>query len=148
MVLVVLGKFDEQHGLRIAAHHRLDRGAEHRDLARQPQHGAIDQLDRDRAELDDVLRGVHRLKETAEMAGAHRACAEQGRKLELDAGGERERALGADEKMRKIEIVAAGHQRVEIVAADPALELGETRFDLVRFPRREHQEIPRERQQR
>ncbi len=50
--------------------------------------------------------------------------------------------------MRKIEIVAAGHQRVEIVAADPALELGETRFDLVRFPRREHQEIPRERHQR
>jgi len=148
VVLVVLGKFDEQHGLRIAAHDRVDRWAEHRDLARQAQHGAIDELDRGRAELDDVLRGVHRLKEAAEMAGAHRAGAEQRRELELDAGRERERALGADEKMRKIEIVAAGHQRVEIVAADPALQLGETRFDLVRFPRRQRQEIARERPQR
>jgi hypothetical protein len=59
-----------------------------------------------------------------------------------------ENASVPSEKMREIEIVAAGHQRVEIVAADPALELGETRFDLVRFPRREHQEFPRERQQR
>src|SRR5262249_15187991 len=125
-----------------------DRGAEHRDLARQAQHGAIDQLDRDRPELDDVLRGVHRLKETAEMAGPHRAGAEQWRKLQLDAGRESERALGANEKMRTIETVAAGPQRVEMVAADPALELGETRFDLARFPRRERQQIARERQQR
>src|SRR5262249_24207687 len=107
VVLVILGKFDEQHGFGIAAHDRVDRGAEHRDLPRPPQPGAIDELGRDRAELDDVLRGVHRLKETAEMAGPHRAGAEQWRKLQLDAGGERERAFGADEKMREIEIVAA-----------------------------------------
>ena len=136
LVLVLLGELDEQDRLGIAAHDRVDRGLEHRDLAREPQHGAIDQLDRDRPELDDVLRGVHRLGEAAEMAGADRAPAEQRRELELDPGGEGERALGADENMREIEIVAAGHQRVEIVAADPALHLGKVRFDLVGLARR------------
>src|SRR5438105_4073602 len=79
-------------------------------------HGAVDELDRDRGELDDVLRGLHGLNETAKVAGANRAGAEQGRKFQLDAGGERERALGADEDMREIELVAAGQERVEVVA--------------------------------
>ena len=127
LVLVVLGELDEQDRLGIAAHDRVDRRLEHGDVAREAQHGAVDQLDRDRPELDDVLRGVHRRCEAAEMAGADRAPAEQRRELQLDLGGERERALGADQDMREIEIVAAGHQRVEIVAADPALHLREVR---------------------
>jgi hypothetical protein len=147
LILVVLGKFHEQDGFGIAAHDRIDRGPEHRDLARQTQHRAIDQLDRDRSELDDVLRGVHRLNETAEVAGADRAPAEQRRKFQLDAGGESQRAFGADENMRQVEIVAAGQQRVEIVAADPSLDLRETRFDLVGFLRCKPQQIVRERQQ-
>ena len=135
LVLVVLGELDEQDRLGIAAHDRVDGGLEHRDLAREAQHGAVDQLDRDRPELDDVLRGIHRRQEAAEMAGADGAPAEQRRKLELDPGGECERALGADQDMREVEIVAAGHQRVEIVAADPALHLREMRFDRVGLAR-------------
>ena len=148
LVLVVLGELDEQDRLGIAAHDRIDGGLEHRDLAREAQHGAVDQLDRDRPELDDVLRGIHRRHEAAEMAGADRAPAEQRRKLELDLGGERERALGADQDMREVEIVAAGHQRVEIVAADPALHLRETRFDRVGLARGDGEQVARERNER
>ena len=148
LALVVLGELHEQDRGGIAAHDRVDRGLEHRDLAGEPQHGAIDELDRDRPERDDVLRGLHRLGEAAEMAGADRAPAKQGRKLELDPGGERERALGADENVREIEVVAAGHQRVEIVAADPALHLGEIALDRVGLARREREEIARQRNER
>ena len=35
----------------------------------EPEHGAVDQLDRDRPERDDVLRRLHRLVKAAEMAG-------------------------------------------------------------------------------
>ena len=92
-----------------------------------------------------MLRGVHRRKEAAEVAGADHATAEQRRKFQLDAGGERERAFGADENMREIELVAARHQRVEIVAANPPLDLGEARLDLVGFARGKLQEIARQR---
>jgi hypothetical protein len=44
-LLVVLGKFDEQYGLGVAARGRLGRRPEHRDVARQPEHGAIGELD-------------------------------------------------------------------------------------------------------
>ena len=84
LVLVVLGELDEQDRLGIAAHDRVDGGLEHRDVAREPEHGAIDQLDRDRPELDDVLRRLHRRDEAAEVAGADGAPAEQRRELELD----------------------------------------------------------------
>ena len=43
-----------------------------------------------------------------------------GRQLDLDGGGERERALRADENMREVDVVAPRHQCIEIVAADPA----------------------------
>jgi hypothetical protein len=76
VVLIVLGKFDEQHGFGVTAHDGLDRGPEHRDLARQTEHRAIDELDCDGGELDDVLRGVHRREEAAEVAGADHAAAE------------------------------------------------------------------------
>src|SRR5262249_54351748 len=122
VVWVSLGKFHEKHGFGIAAHDPLDRRPEHRYLARQAEHGAIDEFDRHRRKLDEMLRGVHRLKETAEMASAERAAAKHRRKLQLDAGRKRKRAFGADENMREvdivirreIEIVTAGKKRVEI----------------------------------
>ena len=73
---------------------------------------------------------------------------EQRRELQLDLGGERERALGADQNVREIEIVAAGHQRVEIVAADPALHFGKARLDLVGLARRQREQVARERHER
>ena len=55
------------------------------------------------AELDEVLRRVHRLVEAAEMAGADRALAEQRRELQLDLRGEAERAFRADQDMREVD---------------------------------------------
>ena len=145
---LAFGELDEQDGLGILAHHRVDGRLEHGDLARQAQHGAVDQLDRDRAELDDVLGHVHRLVEAAEVAGADRARADQRRELELDRRREGERAFRSDQDMRQIEIVAARHQGVEIIAADPPLDLGEPGLDLAGLRGRERQQIGRERPQR
>jgi hypothetical protein len=140
-VPVVLGEFDEQDSFRIAAQERRDCRLEHVDLGGQPQHGAVDQLDRDRPERDDVLRRLHRLVEAAEMAGAERAPAEQRREFQLDPGREGERAFGADQDMGEIDIVAARQQRIEIVAADPALHFWKAPLDLVRFARSDGEEI-------
>ena len=49
LVPVVLGEFDEQHRVRIAAHEGVDGRLEHRDVAGERDHGAVDQFDRDRA---------------------------------------------------------------------------------------------------
>src|SRR5437016_4098457 len=130
------------------AHDRIDRRPEHRDVARQAEHGVVDKLDRDRGEFDDMLRRIHRPKKTAEVTSADRTAAEHRRKFQFDAGGEGKRAFGTDENVSEIEIVAAGRQRVEIVAADPPLDLREARFDLVCLARGELQEIARKRQQR
>ena len=126
----------------------FERRAEHRDVAREPDHGAIDQLDRDRAELDDVLRRLHRLVEAAEMAGADRAPAEHGDSFSSIAV---ENASVPSEPTRicaRLTIVAPGHQRVEIVAADPALHLGKARCDLVGLARAEREQVARQRTQR
>ena len=56
VVGVVAGELDEQHRVRLAADEAVDDRAEHRDVARQLDHRAVDQLDRARAQLDDVLR--------------------------------------------------------------------------------------------
>ena len=40
---IVLGELDEQDGLRVAAHDRVDGRLEHGDLARQAEHGAVDE---------------------------------------------------------------------------------------------------------
>ena len=60
------------------------------------------------AKLDDVLRRRHRLVEAAEMAGADRAPAEHRRQLQFDRGGERQRALGADQDVREVDVVSPG----------------------------------------
>ena len=95
------------------------------------EHGAVDQLDRDRLELDQMLRGVHRLVERAEVAGADRALAQQRRELQLDAGGERERAFRAEQDVREIVLRRVRREGIEIVAADAALHLREVHLDLV-----------------
>ncbi len=73
LVLIVLAEFDQQDRIRLAAHETLQRRTEHRDLAGQLDHGAVDQFDRDRLQPDDVLGRIHRIVEAAEMAGADRA---------------------------------------------------------------------------
>ena len=132
----------------VAAHEFVERRLEHRDLARQADHRAVDQLDGNRLEPHDVLRRIHRLVETAEMAGADRAAAEQRRKLQFDARGKGERAFAADQHMREVDVVLARHQRIEIVAADAALHFWKTRGDLVGLARADGKQVLGERPQR
>ena len=82
------------------------------------------------------------------MAGAHHTRADQGRELEFYLGRERERAFRADQDVREIEIVAARHQGIEVVAADPALDLREPGLDLVRLRGREGEQALRQGMQR
>ncbi len=123
----------------------IDRRAEHGDVARKPEHGAVDQLHRDRPERDDVLRRQHRLVEAAEMAGADRAAGKQRRKLQLDLGGESERALGADQKMCEIDVVSSRNERIEIIAADAALHFRKPPLDLARLARGNGKQVAHQR---
>ena len=134
-VRISFRKLDEQDGFGIAVHHRIDGGLEHGNIAREREHGAVHELDRDRTELHDVLRRIHGLREIAEMAGADGTAAEERRELELDLGGERERAFRSHEDVREVKLIAPGRERVEIVAADPALHLWKARLDLARLLR-------------
>ena len=139
--VVVLAELDQQNRFRRLAHELVERRLENRNLARELDHRAVDQFDRDRLEPHDVLRRIHRLVEAAEMAGADRAAAEQRRKLQFDARGKRERAFAADQHVREIDVVLARHQRVEIVAADAALHFGKARGDLVGLARADGEQI-------
>ena len=61
LVLVFLGELDDEDAVGIAAHGLRDHWLEHRDVAAERQHGAVDQFDRDRLQLDEVLGRIHRL---------------------------------------------------------------------------------------
>ena len=98
--LIFFRKFDDQQRIRIAAHGRLDHGPEHRDVAAERNHGAVDQFHRDRPQLHQMLRRIHRLVETAEMADAEHLVADDRPQLEFDLRGEGQRAFGADQQMR------------------------------------------------
>ena len=132
-VLIILTEFHQQDRVRIAVHEPLQRRAKHRNLTRKLDHGAVDQLDADRLQPDDVLGRIHRVVKAAEVAGADGAASEQGRELQLYPGGETERALRADKNVSEVEVIAAGQQRIHIVAADPALHFREARHDFVGF---------------
>ena len=121
--LVFLGEFHDQHRIGIAAHRGRDDRLEHRDVAAERNHGAVDQFHRDRPQLHQMLRRIHRLVKTAEMADAQHLVADDRPQLEFDLRGESQRAFGADQKMRHVVRRIARHQRIEIVAADAALHL-------------------------
>ena len=105
-------------------------GLEHRDLAPQRQHGAVDQFHRDRAQFHQMLGRIHRLVKTAEMADAQHLVADHRPQLQFDLRGEGQRAFRSHQQMRQIVRRIARHQRVEIVAADPALHFREFFGDL------------------
>ena len=149
LAFLVLSELDKQDRLGIPAHDARNSRLEHLDPAREAEHGAIDQLDRDRSELDDVLSRLHGAAEAAEMAGPDGAPAAQQRcELQLDPVGKAERAFGADQDMREVELVAPGHERVEIVAADPALHLREALRHGVGLARAERQQVARQQLER
>src|SRR5262249_40461165 len=67
---VVAGELGQQQRRRLALHETVDYGAKHRNVARQFDHRAVDQLDRAGAELDDPPGQGHRTVEAREMADA------------------------------------------------------------------------------
>ena len=142
--LIFFGEFDDQHRIRVTADRAGDDGLEHRDLTTERQHGAIDQFDRNRTKSHQMLGSVHRLIEAAEMADAEHLVANHRPQLQLDLGGEGECALRPDQKMRHVVRRIARHQRVQIVAADAALHLGESRCDLGCFAGAERQQIDKQ----
>ena len=94
-----------------------------------------------------MLGRRHRIVEAREMAGAHRAAAEQRPQLELDLGREAERAFRADENVGEVVDRRIGRERIEIVAADPALHFGKARRDLVGFAKPDGEQVLGERAQ-
>ena len=78
------------------------------------------------------------------MRDAERAVADHRRQLDLDRRRQRQRALRADEQMRKIDL-AIRRQRIEIVAADAPPHFRETRRDFGRLALADRQEIARQR---
>ena len=127
---ILFGELDEKKRRRIAAHRLFDRRLEDRDGAGELDHRVIDQFHRHRIERDEMLRRVHRLVESREMADSHDLLRRQRPKLELNRGAVGERSLGPDKKMRQVDAVAsrpAGahrhgirNQRIHIVAANAA----------------------------
>src|SRR3546814_20339859 len=64
-----------------------------------------------------------------------------GRELQRDALAERQRALGADQQVREVVGRTIRSQRIEVVAADPAQDLGEARADLRRLASAEIEQV-------
>ncbi len=126
---IVAGKFGQQDRGRLALHKPVDDRAEHRDVARQLDHRAVDQLDRAGPELDDLLGRRHRTVEAREMADAEHPVRRDRLQFELDLVEEREGALGADQKLRHV--VAGLADAVDVVAADPPQHLRKPLLDLV-----------------
>lgn len=121
--LILFGKFDDQQRVGIAPYGRIDHRSKHRNIAAECDHGAVDQFHRNGAQLDQVLGCIHRLVEAAEVADPKHLVADDRPQLQLDLGGEGECTFRADQKMRHVVGGVARHQRIEIVAADPALHL-------------------------
>ena len=143
-VPVVFGKLDEQNGFRIAAQKGVDNRPEHGDVAGEAS--MVRSINRRRSvRAPRYARRLHRLVEAAEMAGAERAAAELRRKFQFDFSGKRQRAFGADEEMRQIDVVSPRHQCIEIVAADAALHFRKAPFDFIRLARRDRQQIASQR---
>ena len=122
---VVAGKFGQQHRGRLALHEPVDHGAEHRDVARQFDHRAVDQLDGARAQLDDPPGRSHRAVEAREMADAEDPVRRDRLQFELDLVEEGEGALGADQEARHVVAARRSIDAVDVVAADPAQHLRE-----------------------
>ncbi len=76
--LILVGEFDHQHRIGIAAYGGRNDRLENLDVAAERDHGAVDQLDRDRLQFHQMLGGIHRLVEAAEMADADRPVADHG----------------------------------------------------------------------
>ena len=137
-VAIVAGELDEQDRCRLAADEARDDRRERLVAAGEPDHRAVDQLDRVRVELDDVLRALHRPAEGGEMAHAERLVTRDRRELQRQLPRPRESAFGADEEAGEVvrhHAVGrrAGLHHVDVVALHPPQHLRPARGDLRRL---------------
>ena len=146
-VRVLACELDEEEGVGLAPDEALDRRAEQRDVARELDHGAVDQLHRAGFQRDDVRGRLHRGPEAREVAHAEHPVGGERRERELDGGGAGERAFGADEEVAQVDGLV-GRERIDVVPADPALELREALGDLRRVLPAEGEEVPGEHAER
>ena len=146
---VLARELHQQQRVGRAAHEPLDGGTERRDVARELDEGAVDELHRARAERHDVPRRGHRLVEGREVTHPEHAVGRQRLQVELDLGEESERALGSHQQVGHVVAAGhaaghaagrasdhraggtAGHEGVDVVAADPPEQGGEAARDLV-----------------
>ncbi len=130
---LVTGKLHEQQRIRLATHETLHGRAEGGDVARQIDHGAVDQLHGRGLEFNDVAGGVHRLVEGREVADPEHLVGRERLQHQLDGGEKRQRALRADQQVGHV--VTAGGDAVDVVTPHPAQELGPARRDLAGLAR-------------
>ena len=135
LLLVLAGELDQQEGAGRAADEPADGAAVNRDVARQVDHRAVDQLDSRWAELDDGRRRLHRRAQCREVANAEHRVGRDRLQRQLDLGKGGEGAFGTDQQVRHV--VPGRRNCVDVVAADPAQQLRNARRDLRRFPFRQ-----------
>jgi hypothetical protein len=137
--LVVLGELHQQQRVGPAAHVGVHHRAEHGDVARQLDQGAVDHLHRHRPQPDDVLGGLHGLSEGGEMADAQHLVPGQRRQLQFDPPRDGQRALRAAQQRRQVHRPGARHQRVDQIPTNPPRHLGKRMRDVRRLtpPQRE-----------
>ena len=136
-------EFDDQQRVRFADQHAIDGGAEDRDAAAEIDHGAIDQLDRLRVELHDVLRRLHRAAKRRELADAQQLARLDRMQREFDRGGEGEGALRSHQQPSQIFLTGEPRDRrqhFDVIAADAAKLRGKARGDLLCFRRAQRPE--------
>ncbi len=119
--LILFGKFHDQHRIWVTAHGGPDDRLEHRNIAAECDHGAIDKLHRDGTELNQMLGGIHRFIKAAEVTNAEHLVADNRPQLQFDLRGEGEGAFRTYKQMRHVVGRIARDQGVQIVATDAAL---------------------------
>jgi hypothetical protein len=136
-----LGELDQQDCVRCAAHEALDGGFQQGDLAAKFDHRAIDQLDRRRAELDQVLCCVHGRVEGREVADTQHRLARARRQLQADGLRIGKRPLRADQEMGQVVGLPTRDQCIDVVTADAAQKVGKAGADFLGLRRAEVQEV-------
>ena len=76
-----------------------------------------------------MLRGLHCLIEVRKMADPQHAASNQRPQLQFDLCKIGQRPLAADQQMRQVDRDIRGHQRIDVIAAHAARQLGKAGID-------------------
>ena len=126
--VIFTGKFNQQQGIRLTAHKTIHGGTKHRNLPRQLDHGAVNQLHCARIKLDDVLGRCHRLVERREVAHTQHLVRRNRLQIKLQTGKESERTLGTDQQSSQVARTGID-QLIDVVTTDAAQQFRKAEFD-------------------